>query len=106
MIGPDLVNAMAPELLLWKQGELSVFYAPWDWVNTSAKVMLVGITPGLHQATQALGEIRRCLARAFDRGRAPACRPRGLRRGHGLLAHLVDAASDSRFGWSSWRRRS
>jgi len=44
----DSINAMAPELLLWHQGELSVFYAPWDWVNTSARVMLVGITPGLH----------------------------------------------------------
>jgi hypothetical protein len=50
----DPINAMAPELLLWQQAELSVFYAPWDWVNTSAQVMLVRITPGLHQATEAL----------------------------------------------------
>jgi len=56
------VNPMAPELLLWQQGALSVFYAPWDWVNTSASVMLVGITPGLHQATEALVEVRRSLA--------------------------------------------
>jgi hypothetical protein len=56
------VDAMAPELLLWKRDALSIFYAPWDWVNTAAKVMLVGITPGLHQATEALREARRCLA--------------------------------------------
>lgn len=58
----DPVDAMAPELLLWQQGTLRVFYAPFDWVNTAACVMLVGITPGLHQATEALGEVRRCLA--------------------------------------------
>jgi hypothetical protein len=52
---------MAPELLLVRQGNVTVHYAPWDWVNTAAKVMLVGITPGLHQATEALGEAQRCL---------------------------------------------
>jgi hypothetical protein len=62
MMTLEPINAMAPELLLWQQGALSVFYAPWDWVNTSAKVMLVGITPGLHQATAALTEARRSLA--------------------------------------------
>jgi len=33
-----------------------VYYAPWDWVNTTAKVMLAGITPGADQATEALRE--------------------------------------------------
>ena len=37
------------------------YYAPWDWVNTDAKVMLVGITAGRHQAEVALGEARRLL---------------------------------------------
>ena len=60
------IDAMAPELLLWQQGTLSVFYAPWDWVNTSANVMLVGITPGLHQATEALAEARRSLAEGLS----------------------------------------
>jgi hypothetical protein len=32
---------MSADLLLWQEGPLSVFYAPWDWVNTAAKVMLV-----------------------------------------------------------------
>jgi hypothetical protein len=54
-------NPMSPELLLWQEGPLNVFYAPWDWVNTAAKVMLVGITPGAFQATQALREAQRCL---------------------------------------------
>ena len=57
----DPVAATDPRLLLWEDGALSVYYAPWDWVNTSAKVMLVGITPGAYQATEALREAQACL---------------------------------------------
>jgi hypothetical protein len=56
-----LPDPMSPELLLWHHGPLSVFYAPSDWVNTAASVMLVGITPGSFQATEALREAQRCL---------------------------------------------
>jgi hypothetical protein len=48
-------------LLLWEEGRLAIYYAPWDWVNTEARVMLVGICPGAYQASQALGEAKRCL---------------------------------------------
>ena len=54
-------DAKAPALRVWQDGRLSIYYAPWDWVNTTARVMLVGITPGLHQATEALRETQRCL---------------------------------------------
>lgn len=63
----DLVRALAEPnpmdlgLLLWHDGPLSAFYAPWDWVNTSAKIMLVGITPGAAQAAKGLREAQRCL---------------------------------------------
>jgi len=51
-----------PDLLMWADGPLTVYYAPWDWVNTAARVMLVGITPGAHQAAEALREAHRCLS--------------------------------------------
>ena len=54
-------DARSPALRLWREERLSLYYAPWDWVNTDAKVMLVGITPGAHQASEALREARRCL---------------------------------------------
>lgn len=57
----DPVAATDPRLLLWADGALSVYYAPWDWVNITAKVMLVGITPGAHQAAVALREAQACL---------------------------------------------
>ena len=58
LVRPD---PTAPELRLWSDGPLSIYYAPWDWLNTAAKIMLVGITPGRHQATEAQREARRCL---------------------------------------------
>jgi len=51
-----------PELLLWHEGAIEIFYTPFDWMNVSAKVMLVGITPGLYQATKALECAKACLA--------------------------------------------
>jgi hypothetical protein len=38
-----------------------VYYAPFEWVNPEAKVVLVGITPGRVQAHNALAEAKRCL---------------------------------------------
>jgi hypothetical protein len=44
-----------------EDGALSVYYAPFEWVNLQAKVVLVGITPGKTQAATALQEAQRAL---------------------------------------------
>lgn len=44
-----------------QEGPISVFYAPFEWVNLSARLVLVGITPGKVQATNALAEAKRAL---------------------------------------------
>lgn len=49
------------ELLLASEGNLQTFYAPFDYINTGAKVVLCGITPGLQQASRALEEARKQL---------------------------------------------
>ena len=41
--------------------ELRVQYAPFDYVNPGAKIVIVGMTPGLHQARQALLAARSAL---------------------------------------------
>lgn len=51
----------ASNLLMANEGSLSVYYAPFEWVNPQAKVVLVGITPGRAQAANALGEAKRVL---------------------------------------------
>lgn len=63
----DPVAANDRRLLLWEAGLLSVHYAPWDWVNTEARIMIVGITPGAFQASAALREAQACLMAAARR---------------------------------------
>ncbi|GAM70761.1 hypothetical protein JCM19236_2705 [Vibrio sp. JCM 19236] len=43
-----------PSLLLGKDDKLKVFYAPFEHINTQAKVAICGITPGITQACEAL----------------------------------------------------
>lgn len=43
---------------LGSDGPFSQFFAPFDWVNTRADVVIVGITPGVQQATEALVTLR------------------------------------------------
>ena len=53
--------ADSPNLLLGSEGPLSVYYAPFDALNPQARIVLVGITPGHTQASNALAETRRQL---------------------------------------------
>ena len=48
-------------LLLWQRKPLTLYYAPWDWMNRKAQVVLVGITAGETQAKNALREATQCL---------------------------------------------
>lgn len=44
------------------QGKLEVFYAPFDYINRSAKIAIFGITPGMHQAKVAINIAQQALA--------------------------------------------
>lgn len=52
---------LVPELLLEEQGRMAMYYVPYDYVNESAKLMIVGITPGFTQMEIAIREARDCL---------------------------------------------
>lgn len=57
----------ASNLLMAQDGPVAVYYAPFEWVNPHARVVLVGITPGKTQAANALGEAKRAaLERVTD----------------------------------------
>lgn len=53
-------------LLLDREGTLSIFYAPFDWTNESARIVLVGITPGRTQMANAVAEAHRQLTLGAD----------------------------------------
>ncbi|WP_214371080.1 hypothetical protein [Pseudonocardia sp. H11422] len=54
-------DVLVPELHLATEGPWSVYYCPFDWVNPKAKVVIVGITPGLQQSFLANQEAQSAL---------------------------------------------
>lgn len=54
------------DLLMAQDGPLQTYYAPFDYVNTNARIVLVGITPGRTQAVNALVAARRDLLAGAD----------------------------------------
>ncbi len=61
-------DKLPDELLIEELGELSVYYAPFDYINTEARIVICGITPGFQQAILALDEANKQL----KRGATPA----------------------------------
>jgi hypothetical protein len=59
-----------PSLRMAAEGQIEIFYAPFEAVNPQAKLVLVGITPGRVQAANALAEARRQLAAGATSGEA------------------------------------
>lgn len=53
-----------PEFMLWENPSsgLSCYYAPFEYLNIKAKLILVGITPGRTQMNRALNAARTALA--------------------------------------------
>jgi hypothetical protein len=49
------------KLTLCREGTLTVSYAPFEYVQSKARLVIVGITPGTQQARNALIEARRQL---------------------------------------------
>lgn len=49
----EITDLIIPEFRLQKTDHLEIYYAPFDYVNTAAKIALVGITPGVQQMVLA-----------------------------------------------------
>jgi hypothetical protein len=58
-------DLLVPEFVLERDERLAIYYAPFDYINTGAKVALVGITPGFRQMEIALRESRAMLLRGM-----------------------------------------
>lgn len=51
-------KSLPQNLLLSSEGNLSVYYAPFDYINSQAKITICGITPGFQQAVLALNKVK------------------------------------------------
>jgi hypothetical protein len=84
----------APALRISTRGSLATYYSPFDYVNTSAKLCVVGITPGATQAHMALShtaELMRSGYSANDAIREAKCHASfggAMRRN---LVHMLDS---------------
>lgn len=68
---PVLTDPVAPKLrdermLIDQDGTLKVYYAPFEYVNPKARIVLVGITPGPTQMVNANKEARSALQRGLS----------------------------------------
>ncbi|OAI20852.1 hypothetical protein A1359_20410 [Methylomonas lenta] len=61
---PD--NCIDEKLIMDRDGKLSIYYAPFEYINPNAKVVIVGITPGRTQMTNALREAQNQLKAGAD----------------------------------------
>ena len=59
--GPNPPVLRDRRLLMDADGDVAVYYAPFEYINPSARVVLVGITPGPTQMVNANNEARRAL---------------------------------------------
>jgi len=46
-------NIKDKKFLLEKEKNIEIYYAPFDYINSKAKIVIVGITPGLQQMLQS-----------------------------------------------------
>lgn len=104
----DLVN---PTFRPHKQRSLEIYYCPFDSINTSAKIILVGVTPGWTQMEMAFRTARQVLAtglpdaEVLDRAKKAAAFAGTMRRnlvtmldGIGVPEALSIETTDSMFG--------
>lgn len=54
-------TSLGGKLRLGQNGRISVDYAPFEYIEPNARLVIVGITPGAQQARNALCEARRLL---------------------------------------------
>ena len=45
-------NIISNKFLINSDGNIKIYYAPFDYVNSKAKIMIVGITPGFQKMMQ------------------------------------------------------
>ena len=51
-------SVVSKDFLVNKDGNIEIYYAPFDYINSKAKIVIVGITPGLQQMTQSFQVIK------------------------------------------------
>jgi hypothetical protein len=93
-IASDSPAALRDDALgLTRDGDYSALFAPFDWVNDKADIIIIGVTPGKQQSLEALLSFRAAIAagaplsEAAARAKSAASFKGGMRT---LAARLMD----------------
>ena len=54
----DKKSVISKDFLVNKDENIEIYYAPFDYINSKAKIVIVGITPGLQQMIQSFQVIK------------------------------------------------
>ena len=54
----DKDSVITKTFLLSSEGNIEIYYAPFDYINPQAKIVIIGITPGLQQMIQSFQAIK------------------------------------------------
>ena len=82
-------STLGGKLIIEHAGNLEVSYAPFEHIQRGARIVIVGITPGKLQATNALCEVRRHLLAGADQTSALAAAKVYASFSGGMRANLV-----------------
>ena len=90
-----------PRLLMDASGDVKIYYAPFEYINPSARVVLVGITPGPTQMVNANNEARRALqAGKSSLDAVQAAKSVGAFSGEPLRSNLINQLNH--WGFHKW----
>jgi hypothetical protein len=90
-----------PRLLMDAKDGIKIYYAPFEYVNPNARVVLVGITPGPTQMTNANNEARRALQSGKSHAEAiRAAKSVGAFSGEPLRSNLIRQLNH--WGFHNW----
>jgi hypothetical protein len=84
------VETLRTKLRIARDGDVDVSYAPIDYSNPLAKIVIVGITPGATQFVNAVRECRDQLIAGADRATAMRAAHRTAAFSGSMRARLVD----------------
>ena len=90
-----------PRLLMDASGDVKIYYAPFEYINPSARIVLVGITPCPTQMVNANNEARRALHAGKSSTEAiHAAKSVGAFSGEPLRSNLINQLNH--WGFHKW----
>jgi len=93
-------NTADEHLLMDRDGHVAIHYAPFDYTNEKAKVVIVGITPGKTQMVNAIAEARRQMVLAASEDRILAAAKRTASFSGAMRPNLVGLLD--KIGLNQW----